>query len=232
MGKKTKTKPVQKQEIFDLKKVVPLTVNQEEMFSAYKQGHNLMVHGYAGVGKTYIALYLALQEVLQGSQKYDKIIIIRSVVPARDIGFLPGSIKEKTRIYEEPYKEMVDDLFGRGDGYEILKLKKIIDFTTTSFLRGTTFNNAIVIADETQNFTFQECDTIMTRMGDTSRVIFCGDYRQSDLNHHREKSGIKDFINITKNISLFKHIEFTKEEIIRSRLVKEYIIQKAELGYD
>ena len=146
------------------------------------------------------------------------------------MGFLPGSIKEKTRIFEEPYKEICDDLFGRGDGYDILKMKKLLDFTTTSYLRGLTFNNSIVIVDEIQNMSFQEIDTIMTRIGNNGRIIFCGDYRQSDL-HKYEKEGIKNFMKIADKISAFKHIEFQKEDIVRSALVKEYLIQKTEMGF-
>jgi len=217
---------------FELKYVVPLTANQQKTFDAYSAGYNLMLHGYAGTGKTYISLYLALRQILQESKpgiKYNKIMIVRSAVPSRDMGFMPGSMKEKARVYEEPYKEICDDLFGRGDGYEILKTKKLVDFTTTSYLRGMTFNNAIVIVDETANMLFQELDTVMTRIGDNSKVIFCGDYRQTDL-CGREKEGITQFMRITKNINSFRNIEFTKEDICRSGIVKDYIITKTEMN--
>jgi phosphate starvation-inducible protein PhoH len=215
---------------FALRTIKPLTVNQEKTFEAYRAGYNLMIHGFAGTGKTFCALYLALEEVLTGNSTYDKIIIIRSVVSSRDMGFLPGSIKDKTAIYEDPYKEICDDLFGRGDGYGILKMKKIIEFTTTSFLRGLTFNNAIIIVDETNNMILSELDTVMTRMGNNSRIIFCGDYRQTDLNKPHERTGINIFMNITKRINSFVHIEFEKEEIVRSGVVRDYIIQKTEMG--
>jgi phosphate starvation-inducible protein PhoH and related proteins len=214
---------------FDLRTIKPLTSNQDATFDAYQQGYNLMLHGYAGTGKTFCALYLALNEILSGKSEYERIILIRSVVPSRDMGFLPGSIKEKIRVYEEPYKEICDDLLGRGDGYDILKMKRVVEFTTTSFLRGITFNNAIVIVDETNNMLMSELDTVMTRMGNNARVIFCGDYRQTDLNKPHEREGITRFMEITKRISSFKHIEFQKEDIVRSSLVKAYIIMKAEL---
>ena len=234
MAKKNPTHPISHQPLnnhFELRPIKPLTVNQQKTFEAYNQGYNLMLHGYAGTGKTYISLYLALKQLLSGTHNFQKIILIRSVVPSRDMGFLPGNIKEKTRVFEEPYKEICDDLFGRGDGYEILKLKHMIEFTTTSFLRGTTFNNAIVIVDECANLTFQEIDTVMTRIGNHSRVIFCGDYRQTDLNKPHEKEGITQFMRITNRINTFKHIEFEKQDIVRSNLVKDYIIQKTEMGY-
>jgi phosphate starvation-inducible PhoH-like protein len=227
MAKKSKNN---QQNHFQLRHISPLTYNQEETFNAYEDGFNLMLHGFAGTGKTFCALYLALEELLTCRTPYDKVVIIRSVVPSRDVGFLPGSLRDKIKVYEEPYKEICDELFGRGDGYDILKMKRMIEFTTTSYLRGMTFNNSIVIVDETNNMTFQEIDTVMTRMGNESRVIFCGDYRQTDLSKPHEKTGIIDFMNITKRIPTFKHVEFGKEDIVRSGLVKDYIICKTELG--
>ena len=217
---------------FELRSIKPLTTNQNRTFDSYTKGLNLILHGYAGTGKSYISLYLALKEILTGTSNYDKIIIVRSVVPSRDIGFLPGSIKDKIKVYEEPYKEICDDLFGRGDGYDILKMKGLITFTTTSFLRGMTFNNAIVIVDELQNMTFPELDTVMTRMGDNSKVIFCGDFRQTDLTNEREKSGILHFLNITKRMqNRFDYIEFEKQDIVRSGLVRDYIIKRTEMEH-
>ena len=215
---------------FELRQIKPLTPNQEKVFSSYNQGYHLMLHGFAGTGKTFCALYLALNEILNKDTIYNKIVIIRSVVPSRDMGFLPGSMKEKIQVYEEPYREICDSLFGRGDGYDILKMKGIVQFTTTSYLRGLTFNNAIVILDESQNLSFQECDTVLTRMGDESRLIVCGDYRQTDLNKPHEKEGVTQLMKITNRINTFQHIEFDKEDIVRSGLVRSYIIQKHELG--
>ena len=215
---------------FELRHIKPLTANQEKAFSAYKQGYHIMLHGFAGTGKTFCALYLALNEILTGNSIYNKIIIVRSVVPSRDMGFLPGSMKEKAAVYEEPYREICDSLFGRGDGYDILKMKGIVQFTTTSFLRGITFNKAIVILDESQNLTFQEADTVMTRMGDESRIIVCGDFRQTDLLKRHEQEGITQLMAITKRINTFEHVEFMKEDIVRSGVVKSYIIQKDAMG--
>jgi phosphate starvation-inducible protein PhoH len=215
---------------FELRKIKPLTINQQKTFDSYDQGKNLLLHGYAGTGKTFISLHLALKEILTGGSVYDKIIIIRSVVPSREIGFLPGNYKEKIRVYEDPYKEICDDLFDRGDGYDILQLKGIVQFTTTSFLRGMTYNNAIVIVDEIQNMVFQEIDTVMTRLGNQSKIIFCGDFRQTDLTTDSEKGGLRRFMSILERMENFSHIEFDKEDIVRSGLVKSYIIHKTELG--
>lgn len=214
---------------FELKEIQPLTENQGRTFDAYDDGKNLLIHGFAGTGKTFISLYLALETILTNKSKYDKIIVVRSVVPSRDMGFLPGTVAEKAAIYEEPYKEICDTLFGRGDGYQILKLKGLVHFTTTSFLRGITFNNAIVIVDEIQNMQFSEIDTVMTRLGDNSKVIFCGDFRQTDFKRDEEKSGLFKFMQILNRMSNFEHIEFSQEDIVRSGIVKDYIIKKSKL---
>ena len=214
---------------FELRHINPLTVNQQRVWDAYESGANLMLHGYAGTGKTFLSSYLALKEVLY-NETYKKVVIIRSVVPSRDMGFLPGTEKQKAEVYEQPYQEICDDLFGRGDGWRILKLKGLVEFTTTSFLRGMTFNDCIIIVDECNNMTFQETDTVMTRIGNNSRIIFCGDYRQSDLHKPHEKTGIRELMSITRRMPSFDHIEFNIEDIVRSGVVKEYIIQKTEMG--
>jgi len=214
---------------FELRHIKPLTVNQQRVWDAYEAGSNLMLHGYAGTGKTFLSSYLALKEVLI-EQTYKRVVIIRSVVPSRDMGFLPGSEKQKAEVYEQPYQEICDDLFGRGDGWRILKLKRLVEFTTTSFLRGTTFNDAIIIVDECNNMNFQEIDTVMTRIGTNSRIVFCGDYRQSDLNKPHDKTGIRELMAITRRMPSFDHIEFGIEDIVRSGTVREYIIQKTEMG--
>jgi phosphate starvation-inducible protein PhoH and related proteins len=215
---------------FELRNIKPLTLNQQKVWESYKNGSNLMLHGYAGTGKTFLSLYLALREVLI-DETFKKVVIIRSVVPSRDIGFLPGNEKQKAEVYEVPYKEICDDIFGRGDGWRILKLNKTVEFTTTSFLRGTTFNDTIVLVDECNNMSFQEIDTVMTRLGNNSRIIFCGDYRQTDLNKPHDKSGIRELMKITDGMDSFDHIEFDIDDIVRSGTVKEYIIRKTELGY-
>lgn len=228
--KKKKLQNQQQQQHFSLRTISPLTLNQSTTFKAFEQGKHLLLHGVAGTGKTYVSLYLALNEVLNKS-RYKQIVVIRSVVPSRDMGFLPGSAKEKARVYEEPYKMICDDLFGRGDGYDILKMKHMMEFTTTSFLRGVTFNDAIIIVDECQNMIQQELDTVMTRVGNNCRIIFCGDFRQTDLAKHEERRGLLTFMNILDRMSCFEKIEFGKEDIVRSALVKSYIISKLELGY-
>ena len=214
---------------FELRNVHTLTVTQEKVFDSYHSGKNLMLHGYAGTGKTFLSCYLALKDILT-QDIHKKVVIIRSVVPSRDMGFLPGTDKQKAEVYEQPYQEICDDLFGRGDGYRILKLKNLVEFTTTSFLRGTTFNDSIIIVDECENMSFQEIDTVMTRIGTNSKIIFSGDYRQTDLHKPHDKSGIRELMAITNRMPSFDHIEFSIDDIVRSGVVKEYIIQKTEMG--
>lgn len=214
---------------FKLRTCVPITQTQQQTFESFDHGDNLLLHGLAGTGKTFISMYLALREVLE-EHNYKQVIVIRSVVPTRDIGFLPGNAKEKSKVYEGPYYAICNELFGRGDAYDILKAKNTIDFMTTSFLRGTTINNAIVIVDEVNNMTLHELDSIITRLGKNCRIIFCGDFRQSDLLKESERKGLLEFMSILQHMRAFSHIEFTQDDIVRSGLVKQYIITKDKLG--
>ena len=204
-----------------LQEIEPLTQNQ---LIAFDSERHMLLHGVAGTGKTFISCYLAFDDMVKG--QYEKLILIRSAVPTRDIGFLPGNEKEKSAIYEAPYKDIAVELFQRGDAYEILKTKGIVHFMTTSFIRGVTLRDAVIIIDECQNMTFHELDSIITRVGQNCRVIFCGDFRQSDLN----KNGLKDFVRILKAMESFDLIDFEIKDIVRSDFVKSYITAKTDLG--
>jgi phosphate starvation-inducible protein PhoH len=211
----------------NLKEIHPKTTNQELVFSEFNKSQNLILHGVAGTGKTFLSIYLSLKEILNNKNSpYKKLIIVRSVVPTRDMGFLPGSQKEKMRVYEAPYHGICAELFGRGDAYEILKSKNIMEFISTSFIRGITLNNSIIVVDEVQNLDFGECDSIITRIGRDSKILFSGDFRQCDLTRHHERSGLLNFMKVLKSISEFSTIEFTEGDIVRSNLVKSYIISK------
>ena len=213
-----------------LNEVNPITLNQELAFNSYYQGQNLLLHGVAGTGKTFISLYLGLKDILHNIDDKEKIVLVRSVVPTRDMGFLPGNAKEKSKIYESPYYSICTDLFGRGDAYDVLKNKNIVEFISTSYVRGITLNDSIVIVDECQNLTFHELDSIITRLGRNSRLILCGDFRQTDLWRETEKRGIVNFMKVLRSMSSFDQIEFEKEDIVRSTLVKEYILSKLSNG--
>ena len=215
---------------FTLREVKPLTENQKLTFEAYRNNKNLMLHGIAGTGKSYISLYLALNQILNTESAYKKIYIVRSIVPVRDVGFLPGTNKEKAKVYEAPYYAICSELFGRGDAYDYLKNKNIIEFMSTSFIRGTTLNDCIVIMDECQNATFHELDSVVTRVGRDCKIIFSGDFTQSDFTNDKDRMGISQFIKIIKNIRSFRFVEFNKSDILRSDLVRDYIIEKDRLG--
>jgi len=208
----------------------PVTQNQRRAFNSYYNEQNLMLHGCAGTGKTFIACYLALQEVLNKKSDYDSIQLIRSIVPTRDIGFLPGNMKDKAKVYEAPYYAILSELFERGDAYDILKTKKVVNFETTSFIRGLTFDDSIIIVDECQNLTFHELDSVITRLGENSKIIFCGDFTQTDLNKRNEKSGIQDFMKVISRMKHFDSVDFNRDDIVRSDLVKDYICTKLDLG--
>jgi phosphate starvation-inducible protein PhoH and related proteins len=211
-----------------LKTFDPLTDNQNKFFKAYKQGdYFIALHGVAGTGKTFCAMYKALEEVLDKSNPFKKIIIVRSAVQSREIGHLPGDVTEKMEIYQQPYQQICETLFGRKDAYQRLEEQNYVEFISTSFIRGMSFDDAIIIVDEMQNMTFEEIDTVMTRVGYRSKIIWCGDYRQTDLNKKKnDVSGILKFFDIAHHMSAFTRIEFTADDIVRSSLVKDYILAK------
>ena len=222
-------KPIDKSYMTDIK---PLTDNQKIAFEEYRAGKNLLLHGAAGTGKTFIMLYLALQEVLDETTPYEKIYIVRSLVPTREIGFLPGDHEDKSYLYQVPYKNMVRYMFSMPDDntfemlYDNLRAQDTIDFWSTSFIRGVTLDNAIIIVDEFSNLNFHELDSMITRIGEDSKLMFCGDITQTDLTREKETSGISDFISILQSMKDFTCIEFGLDDIVRSGLVKEYLIAK------
>ena len=215
----------------------PLNDNQKRLFDSYKEGKHLIAYGCAGTGKTFITLFNALKDVLDENTPYERIYLVRSLVATREIGFLPGSHEDKADIYQIPYKNMVKYMFQMPSDadfemlYGNLKSQESIKFWSTSFLRGTTLDNAIVIVDEFQNLNFHELDSIITRVGENTKICFCGDSSQSDLNKANERNGIVDFMNILRKMPSFDIIEFGTEDIVRSGLVKEYIVAKTEAGF-
>jgi phosphate starvation-inducible protein PhoH len=216
----------------------PLTDNQRRLFDSYAEGKHLVAYGCAGTGKTFITLYNALREVLNERTPYEKIYLVRSLVATREIGFLPGSYEDKSDIYQIPYKNMVKYMFQMPSDPEFemlygnLKAQETIKFWSTSFLRGTTLDNSIVIVDEFQNCTAHELDSIITRVGENSKIMFCGDASQSDLQKTNERNGIMDFMRILRAMPSVDIIEFGIEDICRSGLVKEYLIAKSETGIE
>jgi len=226
-------KPINNELLVD---VQPLTVNQSNFFEEYEKDKQVIAYGAAGTGKTFIALYLALKDVLNENTPYEKVYIVRSLVSTREIGFLPGDHEDKSSLYQIPYKNMVKYMFEMPSDadfemlYGNLKTQETIKFWSTSFLRGTTLDNAVIIVDEFQNLNFHELDSIITRVGENSRIIFCGDATQTDLVKTNERNGIIDFMNILRKMESFSLIEFGIEDIVRSGLVKEYLIAKQESG--
>ena len=226
-------KPINADLLVDIE---PLTKNQEKFFEEYDANKHLFAYGCAGTGKTFIALYKALKQVLSDDNPYEKIYIVRSLVATREIGFLPGDHDDKSSLYQIPYKNMVKYMFEMPTDadfemlYGNLKTQETISFWSTSFIRGTTLDNAIVIVDECQNLNFHELDSIITRVGENSKIMFCGDGVQSDLRNNNERNGISDFIKIITRMESFAVVEFELEDIVRSGLVKEYILAKNSLG--
>ena len=217
--------------------VEPITDNQKRLFESYKEGKHIVAYGTAGTGKTFITLYNALKQVLDDTTPYERIYLVRSLVSTREIGFLPGDHEDKADIYQIPYKNMVKYMFQMPSDadfemlYGNLKAQESIKFWSTSFIRGTTLDNAIVIVDEFQNLNFHELDSIITRIGENSKIMFCGDSSQTDLIKTNDRNGIVDFMNVLRKMPSFDIIEFGIDDIVRSGLVKEYIIAKLEMGF-
>ena len=226
-------KPISNTYLIDIE---PITDNQKKLFESYSAGKHLVAYGTAGTGKTFISLYNALSDILEESTPYEKIYLVRSLVSTREIGFLPGDHEDKADIYQIPYKNMVKYMFQMPSDadfemlYGNLKAQDSIKFWSTSFIRGTTLDNAIIIVDEFQNLNFHELDSIITRVGENSKIVFCGDASQTDLVKTNDRNGIHDFLNILRKMPSFDIIEFGIDDIVRSGLVKEYIIAKLEAG--
>jgi len=228
-----KRKPINNEYLVD---ITPLTDNQKILFDSYNQQKNIVAYGVAGTGKTFITLYNALKDVLDETTPYERVYIVRSLVSTREIGFLPGDHEDKADIYQIPYKHMVKYMFQMPSDadfemlYGNLRSQETIKFWSTSFIRGTTLDNAIIIVDEFQNLNFHELDSIITRVGENSKICFCGDATQSDLTKTNDRNGIVDFMNILRKMVSFDIIEFDVNDIVRSGLVKEYIVAKLQSG--
>ena len=213
----------------ELNTIEPMTGNQDKAFQLWDEGENLILAGSAGTGKTFLALYLALDEMLN-EPEYDKIIIVRSVVAVREIGYLPGKLEEKTAVFETPYKTICDELFEGNAAYNKMINSHQIQFETTSYIRGKTFDRAIIIVDEMQNLNFHELDSIMTRVGEHCRIIFAGDYLQSDFKSDGERDGLMKFLNIIERMNQFSMVQFGWDDIVRSGIVRDYIMTKEMIG--
>ena len=219
-----------------LNQIKPVTDSQKLVFDTWKQGQNQFLFGCAGTGKTFVSLYLALSEVLKNETPYDKVIMVRSLIPTREIGFLPGDEEDKAALYQVPYSNMMQFMFEQPNEqafetlYNRLKGQGSYYFLSTSFLRGLTFDNSIIIVDECQNLNFHELDTIITRVGQDSKIVFCGDFSQSDLTRTNERNGLMDFLQILQEMEEFNCVEFNIGDIVRSGFVRNYLIQKTKLG--
>ena len=233
MVSKKKTLGISHTELSDIK---PITDNQKEVFEQYQKGQNLFLYGVAGTGKTFVALYNALKDVLDPKSPRERVYIVRSLLPTRDIGFLPGDEEDKSYLYQVPYQNMVRFMFKQPDErsfdqlYNNLRNQGTIDFLSTSFLRGVTIDNGVIIVDECQNLNFHELDTIITRVGQDTRIVFAGDIQQTDLTKTNDRNGILDFVNIMQEMKEMDCIEFGIGDIVRSGLLKSYLINKIKLG--
>jgi len=216
----------------DMIEIEPLTDNQQKAFKAYENENSLVLAGSAGTGKTFMALSLALEDVLDRETRYDKVVIVRSIVPTRDIGYLPGNEEEKKDAYTGPYRSACTELFQDPEAWEKLKAQGHVEFLSTSFIRGINIHNAVVVIDEMQNLTFHELDSVITRIGRNCKFLMCGDYYQSDFDKEKDRTGILRFLEIIESLNNFIVIEFGWEDIVRSDFVRDYIMTKEMLERD
>ena len=223
MARKSKQNQAQQQSL-ELKYIVPKTPAQHALFEAFYDGFHPIALGSAGTGKSFISIYLGLESIFDTTTPYKKLTICRSAVPSRELGFLPGDEQGKIAIYKRPYVQIVNELLGRADGFEILEKKGIIEFTSTSFLRGTTINDTIIFLDEIQNLSSTELHTVVTRIGRDSALVLAGDFFQNDLSEG--ESGLREFYEIAKRVKGFRIISFQERDIVRNEFIKEYIIAK------
>jgi len=216
-----------------LKTFEPLTENQRLFFELYKGGAYFMgLFGSPGVGKTFLAMYKAIEEVLDKTNSFKQVVVVRSLVQLREVGHLPGSLEEKQEIYELPYKEVCEVLFGRSDAWDRLKEQGHARFISTTAIRGISIDDAIIIVDENQNMNWSEINTIITRVGHRSKIIFCGDFKQTDLiKNNRDQTAFHQFREVARNMTSFQEIYFTPDDIVRSSLVKDWIMACETLGY-
>lgn len=216
----------------DLKTFDALTTNQQKFFDYYKRGGYLLgMLGSPGTGKTFLSLYRAIEEVLDRDNTFKQVVVVRSIVPTREIGFLPGSLEEKQEIYELPYSEICSTLFGRKDAWERLKEQGYARFLSTTAIRGISIDDSIIIVDECQNFTFQELASVITRTGHRSKIIFCGDRFQNDLVVKKnDQSGLELFLEVLRTMNAYEEVLFTPDDIVRSSLVKDFLIACSKKG--
>jgi len=216
--------------IDDLSTIQPITDNQQLVFDSWKDGDHLALIGTAGTGKTFLGMYLALEQILDRSTIYEQLIIVRSVVPTRDVGYLPGSLEEKLDAFTGPYRAATAEMFEDNKAYEKLIHNDYLKFESTSYIRGVTFDHSIILVDECQNLNFHELDSVITRVGEGTRIIFSGDYRQTDFKSNNDKAGINKFLQILDQMKNFSTVTFSWEDIVRSDFVRDYIMTKEWMG--
>lgn len=228
-----KTQNALKIKLDHLRTLEPLSENQRKFFEMYKRGDYCMgVLGSAGTGKTAIAMYKAIEEVLQKDNPFKQVVVVRQCVPTRSVGFLPGTLTDKEEVYQLPYKEICAMLFNRADAWDRLLEQGYVRFLSTTAIRGISIDDSVIIVDEQQNLSFQEMDTVMQRVSYRSKIIWVGDFKQTDLiTSKQDVSGMPNFLRILRTMKDYTEVEFTRDDIVRQSLVKNYIIAKEELGF-
>lgn len=217
-GKKARAARTQNPVEYGFKEVKPLNFIQGEYLEAIRSCQVIFGVGPAGTGKTFVAASYAAGQLFH--RKIDKIILTRpNVETGRGLGFLPGELDEKYAPYLEPFQQVFKRSLGDGF-YEYAIKAKSIDPKPLGFMRGASFDNAIVLVDEVQNMTKTEFKMLLTRIGHNCKVILSGDPDQVDIGD----SGLEDAIDRLHDKPGIEVIDFLPEDIVRSSMCKQIIM--------
>ena len=220
-------KPIKEYEVIESLNIVagrkiikPRSKKQLEYFNLVKKKQMVFCCGPAGTGKTYLAVAYAVSMLKSG--EIEKIILTRPAVEAGErLGFLPGDIKEKIDPYLRPIYDALNDMLSFSE-----VIKKIesgfIEIAPLAFMRGRTLSNAFIILDESQNTTSVQMKMFLTRLGENSKMVITGDLSQVDL-PSGTKSGLRESINILKNVEEIGFLEFSDNDVVRNPLVSKIV---------
>lgn len=226
MGTKRRERLPEKQSIF-ASTFRPRNAKQAKLVQSIEDKEVTIAIGSSGTGKTYCALASALNLL---GDKYKKIILVKSVtsIPGEEIGFIPGTFEEKMDPYIMSFTWNIDKIIGKDASKELMK-KDLIEVLPLAYIRGLSIDNAIVIADEAQNFTSHTFKTIMTRIGSNSKYIFLGDIEQIDRKKKGE-SGLATMLDVFKDESFVGTVEFDDEDCVRNPIIPLMLEKLRERG--
>ena len=221
-GKQTKADAVKDVLVYSIsgRPIKSRSENQQKLIDAYEKNDMVFAVGPAGTGKTYLSIALAVKALKEKMAK--KIILSRPAVEAGEkLGFLPGDMKDKIDPYLQPLYDALEDMIPAVKLQDMME-KHIIQIAPLAFMRGRTLSDAVVILDEAQNTTPQQIRMFLTRMGMNTKMIITGDMTQIDL-PREQKSGLKEALNILKDVEGIGVVNLGQKDIVRHKLVTRIV---------